>query len=47
MTQKSFSLPKIASESTKNRDEAGSPSGKRINKDIHKTKWSMSPKCLL
>lgn len=46
MTQKSFSLPKLARESSLSKEE-GSPCGKRVNKDIHKVKWSMAPKCLI
>lgn len=47
MTQKSFSLPKLARESSQSQEEEVSPSGKKINKDIHKVKWSMAPKCLI
>jgi hypothetical protein len=46
MIQKSFSLPKLARESSLSQEEV-SPGGKRVNKDIHKVKWSMAPKCLI
>jgi hypothetical protein len=40
MNQKSVSLPRLYKD-----DDEKSP--KKINKDIHKVRWSMAPKCLM